>query len=1114
MRFARSAEARVPVTRATAALLLSVALGTAPPLRTLGAQTPAAGVIEGRVTDVSNGRALEAAQISVIGTTLGAATNATGAFRVTGVPARAVQIRVRLIGYQPAERSVTVVAGQSAHVDVTLQASALQLEQVVVTGTGGAVETKKLGNTVAVVKPPENAPVVNVSEVLQGREPGLVGLPSGGMTGEGARIRIRGNASLSQSNEPIILVDGIRINSAGGLGQAGGAGASSSRLDDIDPSTIERVEVLKGAAAATLYGTEASNGVIQIFTKRGSSGAPRWDFGIEQSLSQFPLDRFPTNAGFAKTQGQADSLTVFYGRSIRPFEIIEKNIWKDNIAANGYGQMYSGQVSGGTERIGYFVSGRYEGANGPLGGELAGKRLGPADDIARHTQATSNLNFQPRNNLRLDVNTAYTGTSQQIPSNGNDITGFVSQVYLAKPENANCRQSVVDNPQTASTMGVASPGVCVGAGNPFGNGAFATIREAAQLQREQEVQRFRGSSTAALSVRDNLQWTSTLGIDVTAQRSWSMLPFGNNIDRQNSTAPNGRRTIDDIADRQITVDTKLGWKTAPRSWLESDFTVGVQGFFSRNVESNSTAENFPGPGLEVVGAGTPTNLGETFLSTVTGGFFGQEQFSLFNWIHTTVGGRYDYSSAFGKQAPGVFYPKASISVVPSDRPGWKEHGFSSVISALRLRAALGQSGRQPGAYDQFTTYGPLQLAPSGTGLVPLNLGNDKLAPEVSTEAEVGFELGLFDNRAGVQVTGWNRVVNDLLVPVQYPPSGGFLRTQLTNVGQMKGRGLELSVNGLAVSRPNLQIDLQASGAYLWQRVTDMGGAAPIKVGAGGVRYRNFVAVGYAPGALFGAKLVGACSARPAGANYACMQPNQVPYDFNGDKQPDTMEQALAYFANVPRSGSTVGVAALSPIAVDEDGDGDLLDHFLGKPTPDWTGSFGGNMTLYRKWRLNTLFEFKGGRYTVSDMTDAFMNALTIALNSERTARLDAVLQNPASTAQQRLDAGLDWAYNVKALSPYDGLNQNFSGNFLRWRELGLTYTADNSLARKVGASSLAITGAARNLLLFTKYPGVDPEANQGGRGNGSTFDQNFADAIDVFGLPLQRRFSLAVRLGF
>ncbi|MDQ6926121.1 MAG: TonB-dependent receptor plug domain-containing protein [Candidatus Eremiobacteraeota bacterium] len=217
--------------------------------RILGAQT--VGTVDGRVTDAGSGRPLENAQVSITGTTLGAITNSAGAYRINGVPARALELRARLVGFRPATRPVTVVAG-------------------------GAVETKKLGNTIAVVRSPENAPILTASEALQGREPGVVGLPSGGMTGEGARIRIRGNASLSQSNEPIIFVDGVRINSAGGFGQnISRGGGSPSRLNDIDPTTIDRIEILKGAAAATLYGTEASNGVIQIFTKRGNSGVPR-----------------------------------------------------------------------------------------------------------------------------------------------------------------------------------------------------------------------------------------------------------------------------------------------------------------------------------------------------------------------------------------------------------------------------------------------------------------------------------------------------------------------------------------------------------------------------------------------------------------------------------------------------------------------------------------------------------------------------------------------------------------------------------------------------------------------------------------------------------------------
>ena len=133
----------------------------------------------------------------------------------------------------------------------------------------------------------------------------------------------------------------------------------------------------------------------------------------------------------------------------------------------------------------------------------------------------------------------------------------MSQAYLAKPENANCRLTVVQDPSKAATQGVASPGVCAGPGNPFGNGAFATIREGAQLRTQQDVQRFRGTLDGQLQISPTLTWTATGGVDVTAQRAWEQLPFGNNVDLQNSTAPLGRRTAEDVNDRQITLDTKL-----------------------------------------------------------------------------------------------------------------------------------------------------------------------------------------------------------------------------------------------------------------------------------------------------------------------------------------------------------------------------------------------------------------------------------------------------------------------------------------------------------------------------------------------------------------------------
>src|SRR6478672_6145889 len=239
----------------------------------LAAQGAATGAIEGRVIETENSRPVSGAQITVSGTSIRATTNDGGTFRIAGVPARQVELRVRAIGFAPATQTVIVAAAQTVRADFKVVVSALQLDQVVVTGSGQQVEVKKLGNTVAVIQPPQSTPMNDISSILQAREPGLTAISSAGLTGSGARIRIRGNASLTQSNEPVIFLDGIRINSGGG---------QTSRLEDIDPESIERIEVLKGAAAATLYGTEASNGVIQVFTKRGSNSATRWRFTGEQ----------------------------------------------------------------------------------------------------------------------------------------------------------------------------------------------------------------------------------------------------------------------------------------------------------------------------------------------------------------------------------------------------------------------------------------------------------------------------------------------------------------------------------------------------------------------------------------------------------------------------------------------------------------------------------------------------------------------------------------------------------------------------------------------------------------------------------------------------------------
>ncbi len=260
------------------------------------------GVISGKVVDAKTGDPLPGANIMVTGLQLGAATDVNGKFKIINVPLGSYTLVARFIGYNSQTKKVTVRSGAVAQLNFSLAPTVLHLEDVVVTGAGIATEKKRLGNTVATINMStiRQAPVSTLSEVLQGREPGVVAMPSGGLTGEGTRIRIRGNASLSQSNEPIVYIDGIRIDNSGGFaGVSAGGGGVPSRLDDINPESIERIEILKGAAAATLYGTQASNGIIQIFTKQGTFGKPRFTLKIEQSALTYP-DVYKPNSGFAR----------------------------------------------------------------------------------------------------------------------------------------------------------------------------------------------------------------------------------------------------------------------------------------------------------------------------------------------------------------------------------------------------------------------------------------------------------------------------------------------------------------------------------------------------------------------------------------------------------------------------------------------------------------------------------------------------------------------------------------------------------------------------------------------------------------------------------------------
>ncbi len=1028
----------------------------------------ATGSITGTVVEASSLRPLDNAQISIPGTGIGGLSTVAGRFLLVNVPAGEYTLQAQLIGYASTEQTVTVTGGGTATVSFQLARSAIELGEIVITGAGQATERRRLGNTVEAlnVTEIENAPVSSTSEILQARIPGVDVQMTGGHAGSGASIRIRGVGSLSQNNGPVIYVDGVRVdNSRGDQTSA----ASASRLDDLNPENIERIEVLKGAAAATLYGTEASNGVIQIFTKRGQSGQSRWTFtaggGVsknidEPDLAGFALDTAPTpGRDFGTT-----ALNSFWGVNNQPYDLYIAD-YDYALFETGTFQDYSLSNSGGNDQVTYFVVGRYSKENGVLGGKDCTLPGGYADcftvpgfevfeDINELKQVDASVTFQPLENLRLELTSRYV---DRVTHPQHNTSGGPATLQLSKPEEA-------------SDV------------NAFGVQIFNTTKEGFQVRWQEDTERFGGALKAGYTVTPSINFNVTGGLDVVRSVALFTRPFGHAVDGFSNFDPDGIREVVNTNRNEFTLDASATWDTQFTDEISSSLVVGSQILVSNRQRVLAEGEQFPGPGIEVVGGGNNQRVTEEIEKTVNNGIFAQEQIGFRDFLFVTAGARLDRHSAFGENADAAFYPKLSVSFVASDLPGWDGLG---PVSTLRFRGAIGQSGLQPGSFDRFSTFAPASSV-IGPALQPENLGNPDLKPEVTTEWEGGFEAGLYDDRLAFEMSYWNRKTTDLLIARPFPVSGGFLNAQLDNIGEMTAWGVDLGLSGVVYQSGTLAIDMFANGAYLKQEVTDMGGILPICQSS--IRNLGCIREGFSPQSQFGGMLIS----------------SPYPFDINGTGTAATESEMLAYLAT-PRTVEEVEALAMGVTGLD----GTLTSNFLGKSVPDWQGAFGTNIS-WGDLTIGTTFSYKAGAYHVTNHTMAFRNGNpSIGRNWPTPAGHDATLQNPASTAEQRLEAVNWFKDNAFSLgSRLNGLNRVVPADFVRWRELSVTWQMPNDLANRIGAEGLTVTASGRNLALWSKYSnagGLDPETVQ---------VDNIHAGHDAHIISTPKRFGVSIRMSF
>ncbi|MDQ6829011.1 MAG: TonB-dependent receptor plug domain-containing protein, partial [Gemmatimonadota bacterium] len=380
------------------------------------------------MTDASSKQPVPAVQFVIVGTTRGTTGGDDGSYRLANVVAGDRQIRVRRVGYQEMVQRVTVGPGQSVTLDFALVPTAIKIDEVVISATGESERKRERGNSTATIEQDAvPAAVVNtLPDVLSSRVAGVVVQQSGGTTGSGARIRIRGANSVSLSNDPLIIVDGIRVNSSTSSSSIDVGGQAPSRLNDLNPEDIETIEVIKGPAASALYGTAAANGVIQITTKRGRPGTSIWtahtELGTVREVTNYPanyaaleIDGADTTFGTPATTGIGCTLDFRARGFCDPSAIAKFNpLEQVSPFTNGYQEKYGLTASGGSDAATYFLSGEFNKQQGVY-----------AINQLRALDLRANIRGQLRDNLDVTANTGYIQSRLRLPQNDNNIRGVI-----------------------------------------------------------------------------------------------------------------------------------------------------------------------------------------------------------------------------------------------------------------------------------------------------------------------------------------------------------------------------------------------------------------------------------------------------------------------------------------------------------------------------------------------------------------------------------------------------------------------------------------------------------------------------------------------------------------
>ncbi|UYZ63294.1 SusC/RagA family TonB-linked outer membrane protein [Hymenobacter weizhouensis] len=964
--------------------------------------------VSGRVADAS-GSGLPGVTVLERGTTNGTSTSADGSFTLSVQPGATLVISS--IGFT----TQNVAVGDRTSVNVTLVSSATELGEAVVVGYGTQSRTELTGAVTQVgSRDVENVPVVSFEQAIQGRTPGVQINQGSGKLGSGVQIRVRGASSISGSNQPLYVIDNIPVTSQ----DVGAANDETlNPLADLNPNDIESITILKDAAAAAIYGSRASNGVILVTTKRGRQGQTRVNVGFYAGQSEATrLRKFLNRDQYKEFFSEAiqNSLNnpnsflvdvlgydpstpveeVFLNEGGIDFNSTSDTPWSELAFRKGNVYQYDANVTGGDAKTRFFLSGTYNDQTGII----VGNRY-------RRGSLRANIDHSISEKLKVGLNLSISrSVNDRVP----DDNAFSNPVQL----NALPPLQPKDDPTDPTGLNRQT----------LYYNALVDVTNASN-----RAGTYRSFSNLSLQyqVLPGLIFRSEVGADY--------LNLNENIYRGRYTqdgAPTGYGFSNQVQSINYTTNQTLNWA---KNIGEDHSLEALVGFsFQRFNQQNTSAE----------GRGFPNDQFRRIASAarIISGNSSQTDYSFLSYlsrVNYTFRGRYLASVSARVDASSRFAPDRKYGLFPAGSLGWviTEEDFlrdNSIVSLLKLRASYGITGNAEIGNFVFSRLFGAQPYADQAGIVPTTIGNQRLSWETTNQANIGFEFGFLNGRIGGEVDVYDKTTGVIksggaLLALQLPYTGGY-PTVIKNLGTIRNRGLEVSLNTRNIDQ-EFKWATNFNISFNRNKVIDLDGQEIIAGGRNVGRVREGQPIG-----VFWSKEF-------AGANPE-----------NGDAM---------YVLNTTNPDGTINRGLTSNYS-------EAQFVKIGDPNPKFQGGFT-NTFSYKGLELSILNQFTYGN-DLYNIAGVFQETSGDYFDNHTVRELQRWRQPGDQTRvpQARL-------YEGNGTQPSSRYMED--GSFLRFKNVTLGYTLPKAISDKAKVASARIYITGQNLITITNYTGYDPEVN-------------------------------------